>query len=596
MATTTLDDSAPAHQAAVEPAPARRRWQYALYAIPVAVLELGAWTHRWVTEDAFIYFRVVDNVFAGNGPVFNGSERVEAATGTLWTALLVAGRLLFGWLLPIEWIAVVFGLVLTGLAVLAAQTGAAHLHRPRGQRGLFWPAGIVVAVLLPPMWWFATSGLESSLELAWIAGGFWALARRLRTTEKPMPQSPWWLSVLIGLGPLVRPNLAIFTVVYFAALWWTSGGRWRDRGVSLLWATAVPAAWQIFRMGFYGAIVPNTAIAKSAGSANWSQGWGYLVDFVEPYWLAVPLVLLSILAALVPAGRTEGRRSRIVVTLAPVAGALLSFVYVLRLGGDFMHARFLLPAVFAAVLPISVVPISVLPIVDGRAWRGALSIVCLVALLGWGSAASRASLPYAREISLRGIADERGFWQRAAGDDTPVTLADFAGSFLVTDARKHLAEARAIGPDAVVYDLGGEQGSAQSPAGRGTFLAYRNIGVYGVAAGREVTVVDPHGLSDPLAARLELTSSRERPGHEKNLPSVWILARYAAPKEDDSRALRSARRALGCGELADVLAAANDRLSPGRFLRNLGGAVRRTRVVLPADPAAAEARFCDTQS
>ena len=35
---------------------------------------------RWVTEDAFISLRVVQQVLAGNGPVFNAGERVEAYT------------------------------------------------------------------------------------------------------------------------------------------------------------------------------------------------------------------------------------------------------------------------------------------------------------------------------------------------------------------------------------------------------------------------------------------------------------------------------------------------------------------------------------
>jgi len=40
-------------------------------------------------EDAFINLRVIDQIFAGHGPVFNAGERVEPATSALWVFVLV---------------------------------------------------------------------------------------------------------------------------------------------------------------------------------------------------------------------------------------------------------------------------------------------------------------------------------------------------------------------------------------------------------------------------------------------------------------------------------------------------------------------------
>src|ERR1019366_9356827 len=45
--------------------------------VPVAILLVGAWSYRWVQDDAFINFRIITNLLAGNGPVFNVGERVE---------------------------------------------------------------------------------------------------------------------------------------------------------------------------------------------------------------------------------------------------------------------------------------------------------------------------------------------------------------------------------------------------------------------------------------------------------------------------------------------------------------------------------------
>ncbi len=45
----------------------------------------------WVTEDAFITFRSVDNFLKGWEPVWNVGERVHAYTHPLWYALLIVG-------------------------------------------------------------------------------------------------------------------------------------------------------------------------------------------------------------------------------------------------------------------------------------------------------------------------------------------------------------------------------------------------------------------------------------------------------------------------------------------------------------------------
>ena len=76
----------------------------------------------------------------------------------------------------------------------------------------------------------------------------------------------------------------------------------RPRGASLGWFLggffALPVLSEIFRMGYYGIIVPNTALAKDAGGTYWSQGWNYLVDLVAPYWLWVPLLGVAAAAVL----------------------------------------------------------------------------------------------------------------------------------------------------------------------------------------------------------------------------------------------------------------------------------------------------------
>ena len=95
---------------------------------------MAGFLNRWNSDDAFINFRVVDQILAGNGPVFNAGERVEAATSTLWLALLTFGALLPG---DIEWFAVLAGLAGTvaGVALAGMAPTAARQGRRTGGSG-----------------------------------------------------------------------------------------------------------------------------------------------------------------------------------------------------------------------------------------------------------------------------------------------------------------------------------------------------------------------------------------------------------------------------------------------------------------------------
>ena len=94
--------------------------------------------------------------------------------------------------------------------------------------------------------------------------------------------------------------------------------------------------------------------------ANWRSGKNYLRDFVRPYNLWWQLLVLGVGAYLPLALSLRGRREyrcALVVAAFVVAG-LLNAYYVTRVGGDWLHARLLLPAFFALCAPVAVVPIT----------------------------------------------------------------------------------------------------------------------------------------------------------------------------------------------------------------------------------------------
>lgn len=563
----------------------------ALLAIPVAVLAMAGWRNRWMADDGLINLRVVEQLLAGNGPVFNSAERVEAVTSPLWIWLLAVSRLVLGSWVRLEWVAVVLGLALAVFGLAAAEVGGLLLAKESRRRSLLVPAGAVVVAALPPFADFATSGLETGLMMGWLGGSWWALASRISRVqageERPM-LAAWGVPVLFGLGPLVRPDLALFTIAFLTAWLVVSTGSWRARGAAVIVALALPVGYQVFRMGYYGSMVPNTALAKEAGEVWWSQGWFYVGDLVTRYQLWWPAILLT--AATTPAWLAQ-RPGHAALRLGVarwlvVPASFLSIVYVARLGGDFMQARLLLPAVFGATLPVSVMAID-----SSRRWIKWLQRASLAGLAAWGVIAISPHPPPTDEYTwLNGIADERRMWIGATQNDNPVLVEDFA-NLTAYELAAEIGARRANGEEVAVLLTAGVIGRP-SADGWGTVLRSETDGVIGRVAGTEVNLADIHGLGEPVVARMQLRPERRRPGHEKIPEPAYLIARYTRADESDSPEVVAAREALACGELAELDASVRDDLTLGRFFSNLVNARRLTTFRVPRDPFEARDRFC----
>ena len=564
----------------------------ALYAAVLLGVLVAGWSRRWTSDDAFINFRVVENLLAGNGPVFSAGERTEVATSPAWLALLTVAE----WLVPgdaVAWISVVLGLALTATGVLLAMLGARALFGGTAAR-LSVPFGAVVFLALPPAWDFTTSGLETGMSFAWLGASFWALVRWLQSGQRCAGR-PVWLFVLLGLGPLVRPDFAL--IAGLLLLWLTAAavGPWWRRLLGLVAAGILPVAFQIFRMGFYGLLVPNTAIAKESSRPLWDRGVDYLLDLVAPHLLWIPgLLLVAMLVVLLPSLTWRAREWSLVgvVLLAAAAHAL----YVVRVGGDFMHARLLMPSLFLLVCPLATVPLA-----RARVWT---SGTILAATAVWAVLCAAVLRPdYEGHRSAdRTIADERGFYVARAGHSHPVTLEDH-GALGVSSYVDRVNRLGADGEDLVVLQVRpvrpDTEVSVLAPSRGGLVFSVLNAGFNGYAADLDVFVVDSLGLTDTVNSHLEPGPPR-RPGHEKSYPSWYMLARYGSPdlaerQEEGLPAVdevAAARAALSCGDLAELVEATTEPLTVSRFVDNLLGAPGRTSLRIPTDPFAAEREFC----
>lgn len=558
-----------------------------------AVWGVLGWRQRWIADDGLIVARTVREILAGNGPVFNPGERVESDTSVLWTWLLA----LLTWAsrLDLDTVIIGSGLLLAPLGLLLALLGARELHRRHSPDQALLPVGALVVVALPPFWDFVTSGLEDSLIFCWLGLCWWLLAG-LRPDSRRRAR---WLAFVAGLGWLVRPDMAIGTVGFLAALWYIARPAWRRLAVLAAAAGAVPLAYQVFRMGYYGLLVPNTAVAKDASHERFHQGFVYLADFASPYHLWIPLAVLLVLFLF-----TAGHLSRAdAVRCAAAAGSgLLMALYVIAIGGDFMHARMLLPPTFALLLPVMLVPV---PLPKRTGGLTHVSLCLLVATIGvWAVGAGlkwRDPVPPG-SVPENGIANERGYWAVFTQQRYPDSAADYVlagmGSANAPGSLEWLITQDARSGRTQLFYYPGDRPSyvsvPLSQPGYRVALAFYHLGTGGAGVPLDGLAVDQYGLAYALGSHLA-GDPNGRPGHTKWAGPAWTVAQYSNVTEAPgipAAQLAAARKALSCGPLAELDQATEAPLTAGRFVSNLFHSLTLTTFRFSPDPVTAERELC----
>ncbi|MDA8268081.1 MAG: hypothetical protein M0013_06875 [Actinomycetota bacterium] len=542
--------------------------------VPLVVVLVGTWTYRWVDEDAFINFRIIHNLLAGHGPVFNVGERVEVDSDPLWVVTLTLAHLVLP-MVSLAWTSVVLGLICTAGAFGVAGRAAVRMYEQRVE-GTALPVGLTMVSAVAGVWEFATSGLEMSMVFLWLAASFLLLVRVERTRIRAVPAA-----VVAGLGVLVRPELALGSAVFLAALVsLVAAPSWRGRGTrgrrilaTVAAATVIPVATEIARMAYYALVIPTTGLAKAAASTWWSQGLRYLWNFVGPYWLWLPLAACAVLVVS-PAIRWwgQGDRAGVLLLATPIVAGGADLLYVVAIGGDYMHARLLLPAFFAVSLPI---------VVTTRQLRGVTA--AMVAVVAVWAVVCAGWLRYVPSPTLPGnmtayISNERNNWITATGVAHPITTGDYRRALSGRDGavlRSLAASAQAGHQELLVITDpyapidSADIRPARSPLPFTLVVNLPAIGVIGDLVGPDVYVFDSYSLANPIGSHTTV-AVHTRPGHEKYLGPAWMIARFGvpgsppAPGGPSSTQIAAAHRALGCQPLAGYLRAITAPMTPGR--------------------------------
>jgi len=443
--------------------------RYLLLPVLLLLLLLAYW-NRFVQDDAFISFRYASNLVQGHGLTWNPGERVEGYTNFLWT-LLMALPLALG-REPVPF-ALGLGLLCTLGTLLSTYGLGLVVFRSR------LPA-LLAMILLGTNYSFsayATGGLETQMQALFITAGAYLTLRFVYNGRWGYGRLVVW-SLLCAGALLTRLDSALAWGVLATAVLWRIAGQsapWSQKAARMA-ALLVPAGlivggWFVWKLSFYGGILPNTFYAKATLSsvAVLRQGMLYLFEFHRSY-LLVPFAIMALFFVHDLVARPQ---TGILVAIVALWG-----LYVVWVGGGFMEFRLLVP-----VLPfVFVLVVELIFWIRSPKMRAALLVVVLLG-----------SLLHA------------------------VTFRSFQAIESIDNLEWHL---RADGENWV--GIGQTLGELFPDEDSGVVIATTAAGAIPYYA--QLETVDMLGLNDPWVARNGVVLS-PRPGHQRITPHEYLVER-----------------------------------------------------------------------
>ncbi|MCS6907095.1 MAG: hypothetical protein RML93_04320, partial [Anaerolineales bacterium] len=282
----------------------------------------------WLGDDAMISMRYARNLANGFGLVWNPSgERVEGYTNFLWTLYMA-----FVHLLPIPTPKISLVILLTNiLLAIALIPVIIRLTRILGGDSFVTAATVAGYVLNEDTMFWTTAGFETPLlSLLFLL----AIYRVIKEAQQGKPRLLTFL--LVASISLVRADALVLSgLVYLLALLLHT--KRKLVGIYSALSLALPLAHEIFRILYYGDILPNTAYLKTSGwDQRYKAGLEYVAEFARDYFVVIGLAVVGVFLA----------RQRMQLSL--LAAYLAYVAYIAYIGGDaFPHFRFFVP-----VLPL----------------------------------------------------------------------------------------------------------------------------------------------------------------------------------------------------------------------------------------------------
>lgn len=346
----------------------------------------------WVSDDAYISFRTVDNFVNGHGLNWNVNERVQTFTNPLWL-FIVSG--FYSLSNDAFYTSIILSLI---ISIITICLFSFKLPKTR------ITAIVAFSLLLFSKAFvdYSSSGLENPLTHLLIVL-FFIVFLKYELNGKTL----FILALIAGLGTLNRMDIVL---IYIPPLFYALFFKYKriPKGILIIFLGFLPfVVWEMFSLVYYGFLFPNTMYAKMNTGLEFykmlGQGILYILDLMKRDLLT--LISISLGLSVMFLLKKEKRVISIVI------GIILYILYILRIGGDFMAGRF-----FAAPLLVSIILISQ---VKFNSYKIAFPLIVIIFIVGITNPANNLESDQSYENHVKspssGIADERGFYFKRTG-------------------------------------------------------------------------------------------------------------------------------------------------------------------------------------
>ena len=439
----------------------------------------------WVSDDAYITFRSLENFLHGYGPIFNIGERVQTFTHPLWFLIQsAAGFILNFWKdNPLGQGQMYFLNIFISIALSILMMSIFAFRAAASAKGAV--LGLLIFSLSKSFIDYSTSGLENPLTHLILLLFILIYLTQKENTERNI----FVLALLAALGGLDRLDTLLFYMPALAVLFWQSPNKGKTfAAIGLGFLPLI--AWELFSLFYYGVPFPNTAYAKIntgiPASSLINQGLFYYLNSLK----LDPITLLTIFTCSIAVVVNKNKLHKTIL-----AGVILYLLYTVYIGGDFMSGRY-----FSTPLLACTVLLSTMDIKSPKVYGFAFGMVLIIGIAPIYLIPERSpSFGFGDESNHRvfvdehGISDERivytgmGFFERLKKKSAPST--NFARDKWVY-LQDEPVRVRVVGP----------------------------LGLNAMTLGPNFHVIDLNSLADPLMTRMPLYEIEHwRIGHFRHI-------------------------------------------------------------------------------
>jgi hypothetical protein len=249
-------------------------------------------------DDAMVSMRYAWNLSHGQGLVWNPGERVEGYTNLLMTLIMSVSTAF------LEKSSAVFAIQVLGLlfnlgsAILVWQVSDSHFAGfPEGMRFQLKLLVLLMTLMYYPLAYWSLMGMETGVLTLLLLAALYTLERY---RAERAGSHPYIIAGWMGLAFLARPDALIFCIPIYSILIETAreistNDRTSGKKIigSLLLLALFPIAQMLFRISYYGDLLPNTYYLKLTGMPmpdRLLNGLGFIAPYLATHGFLLVVV------------------------------------------------------------------------------------------------------------------------------------------------------------------------------------------------------------------------------------------------------------------------------------------------------------------